>query len=39
MLRSTVPVGTTRGIVKDNLEHHSNLICGEDFFLLLRNGL
>ncbi len=33
MLRSTVPVGTSRNIVIGILEKHSNLIAGKDFFI------
>lgn len=33
MLRSTVPVGTTRDLVRPILEQGSGLTCGEDFFL------
>ena len=33
MLRSTVPVGTTRGLVMPMLETHSGLKAGEDFFV------
>jgi nucleotide sugar dehydrogenase len=33
MLRSTVPVGTTREIVLPILERKSGLRCGEDFYL------
>jgi UDP-N-acetyl-D-mannosaminuronic acid dehydrogenase len=33
MLRSTVPVGTTRGIVRQLLEADSGLIAGKDFHL------
>jgi nucleotide sugar dehydrogenase len=33
MLRSTVPVGTTRGLVVPVLENHSGLKAGEDFFV------
>jgi len=33
MLRSTVPVGTTRGFVRDLLESGSSLKAGEDFHL------
>ena len=33
MLRSTVPLGTTRGLVLDILESGSNLKCGLDFNL------
>lgn len=33
MLRSTVPVGTTRHHVMPILEEGSGLVCGEDFFL------
>ena len=33
VLRSTVPVGTTRNFVKDILENESDLICGIDFHL------
>ncbi len=33
VLRSTVPVGTTRSVVLPILEHESGLRAGEDFFL------
>lgn len=33
ILRSTVPIGTTGGFVKDFLEKKSNLKCGIDFYL------
>ena len=33
LLRSTVPVGTTRNLVLPILERGSGLICGEDFYL------
>ena len=33
MLRSTVPVGTTRGLVRSLLENGSNMKAGEDFHL------
>lgn len=33
MLRSTVPVGTTRGLVRELLEGSSNLKAGEEFHL------
>ncbi len=33
VLRSTVPVGTTRNLVKPILEKKSNLIAGKDFYL------
>tara|TARA_B110000238_G_C16136597_1_gene444013 strand:+ start:2407 stop:4155 length:1749 start_codon:yes stop_codon:yes gene_type:complete len=33
VLRSTVPVGTTRNFVKDILEKESGLVCGIDFHL------
>jgi UDP-N-acetyl-D-mannosaminuronic acid dehydrogenase len=33
MLRSTVPVGTTRGVVKELLERGSHLKAGEEFHL------
>lgn len=33
LIRSTVPPGTTRNIVKPILEKESNLICGKDFYL------
>ena len=33
VLRSTVPIGTTRGFVKAILEEASGLICGIDFHL------
>jgi nucleotide sugar dehydrogenase len=33
ILRSTVPIGTTRNFVKDLLESFSGLICGLDFHL------
>ena len=33
MLRSTVPVGTTRNLAKKILEENSNLRAGEDFYL------
>jgi len=33
MLRSTVPVGTTREIVITYLEEQSNLVAGEDFYV------
>ena len=33
MLRSTVPVGTTRGLVRALLENGSNMKAGEDFHL------
>ena len=35
MLRSTVPVGTTRNIAKKILEEKSNLQAGVDFYLSL----
>ncbi len=33
VLRSTVPIGTTRNFVKDILEKESGLVCGIDFHL------
>ena len=33
MLRSTVPVGTTRGFAKNILESNNNLKAGKDFYL------
>jgi len=33
ILRSTVPVGTTREVVKPIIENESKLRCGEDFYL------
>tara|TARA_B100002051_G_C16741659_1_gene644703 strand:- start:2634 stop:4358 length:1725 start_codon:yes stop_codon:yes gene_type:complete len=33
ILRSTVPIGTTGGFVKELLEQKSNLKCGIDFYL------
>ena len=33
ILRSTVPVGTTRKIVKKRLEEKTSMICGKDFYL------
>ena len=33
MLRSTVPVGTTRNLAKKILEENSNLRAGEDFII------
>lgn len=33
ILRSTVPVGTCRGFVKDQLEQKTGLVCGLDFHL------
>lgn len=33
VLRSTVPIGTTRGPVRETLEKVSGLVAGEDFFL------
>lgn len=33
ILRSTVPVGTTRNIVKKRLERITKMECGKDFFL------
>lgn len=33
MLRSTVPVGTTAGVVRSILEKESGMVAGKDFFL------
>lgn len=34
IVRSTVPVGTTRNIIKKNIEKYSNLECGTEFSLV-----
>jgi len=33
VLETTVPVGTTEGLIKNTLEKESGLKCGEDFYL------